>query len=317
MEAMACAVLLGGASAGGLAVYEALRRVSAPPQRPEAGHGEANSAFGAGTGAGPRVAAGAGTWLPGGLLGSVAARATRVVERAAPLDRDGADRLRDRLSRAGCAVAPETWRGVQAIAALLGASACAAGAWWAASPAAMLPGALIGVAVGIGLTELWLARRRRRRIADIEAGLPDAMELLGVALAAGSPVEQCFREVAQSMEGPLSDELATVDQEVNLLGRSRAEALSHLAQRCASPQVSAFSAHIVQAIEQGSSIAEGLALQAQLARETAQADALERIRKMPTKLDVVLSVCFLPPTVALVLVPTVMSLLAFLSDSMG
>ena len=315
MDAMACAALVGGASAGGLAMYEALRRASTPPQRPESGHGEASRAPGAG--AGSRAAASAGAWLPGGLLGSVAARATRTIERVAPLDRDGADRLRDRLSRAGCAVAPETWRGVQAVAALLGASACAAGALWAASPVAMLPGALLGVAMGVGLAELWLARRRRRRIADIEAGLPDAMELLGVALAAGSPVEQCFREVAQSMDGPLADELAAVDREVNLLGRGRAEALAHLAERCASPQVSAFSAHIVQAIEQGSSIAEGLALQAQLAREAAQADALERIRKMPTKLDVVLSVCFLPPTVALVLVPTVMSLLAFLSDSMG
>ena len=37
---------------------------------------------------------------------------------------------------------------------------------------------------------------------------------------------------------------------------------------------------------------------------------------MPTKLDVVLSVCFLPPTTVLVLVPTVVRLLAFLKTSM-
>lgn len=44
---------------------------------------------------------------------------------------------------------------------------------------------------------------------------------------------------------------------------------------------------------------------------------MERIRKMPTKLDIVLSLCFLPPTVALVVVPTVVNLLNFLNDSMG
>lgn len=58
-------------------------------------------------------------------------------------------------------------------------------------------------------------------------------------------------------------------------------------------------------------------MQAALSRERAQADALERIRKMPTKLDVILSVCFLPPTTIVVLVPTVVKLLSFLQESMG
>ena len=81
--------------------------------------------------------------------------------------------------------------------------------------------------------------------------------------------------------------------------------------------VSAFTAQLMQAVSQGSSLTEGLAVQAALARETAQAEAMERIRKMPTKLDIVLSLCFLPPTVALVVVPTVVNLLNFLNDSMG
>ena len=38
---------------------------------------------------------------------------------------------------------------------------------------------------------------------------------------------------------------------------------------------------------------------------------------MPTKLDIVLSMCFLPPTFALVVVPTVVSLLEFLNDTMA
>ena len=125
-----------------------------------------------------------------------------------------------------------------------------------------------------------LSRRERNRRRAIELALPDAME-------------------------------------VNLLGRSREEALEHLGQRCRSQDVSAFTAQLMQAVSQGSSLTEGLAVQAALARETAQAEAMERIRKMPTKLDIVLSLCFLPPTVALVVVPTVVNLLNFLNDSMG
>ena len=116
---------------------------------------------------------------------------------------------------------------------------------------------------------------------------------------------------------PLAREFSLVDREVNLLGRSREEALEHLGQRCRSQDVSAFTAQLMQAVSQGSSLTEGLAVQAALARETAQAEAMERIRKMPTKLDIVLSLCFLPPTVALVVVPTVVNLLNFLNDSMG
>ena len=92
-------------------------------------------------------------------------------------------------------------------------------------------------------------------------------------------------------------------------GRSVNEAFSRTA-------VAAFVAQLAQAVSQGSSIAEGLSSQADLARETAQAAALERIRKMPTKLEVVLSFCFLPPTIALVVVPTVVDLLKFLNDTL-
>ena len=57
-------------------------------------------------------------------------------------------------------------------------------------------------------------------------------------------------------------------------------------------------------------------IQEALARQTAQTALLERIRKMPTKLDMVLSFCFLPPTIALVVVPTVVDLLKFLNDTL-
>ena len=79
---------------------------------------------------------------------------------------------------------------------------------------------------GCGGLQLYLRSKRQARRAAIDAGLPDAMELLGVAIAAGSPVEQCFRQVAESLSGPLADEFRLVDQEVNLLGHSRAKALS-------------------------------------------------------------------------------------------
>ena len=245
-------------------------------------------------------------------------RAVTVLAGFAPLSMRERERSRERLRVAGIALEPETWR----CACFAAVSGCVLVAVAACAALHVTPVAFVFAVGGAGFAgcgglQLYLRSKRQARRAAIDAGLPDAMELLGVAIAAGSPVEQCFRQVAESLNGPLADEFRLVDQEVNLLGHSRAKALSNLAQRCASQEVTAFAAQLTQAIEQGASVAQGLANQAALARSRAQAAALEHIRKMPTKLDVVLSVCFLPPTTLLVLVPTVVDLLAFLGGGLA
>ena len=245
-------------------------------------------------------------------------RAVTALAGFAPLSMRERERSRERLRCAGIALEPETWR----CACFAAVSGCVLVAVVACAALHVTPVAFVFAVGGAGFAgcgglQLYLRSKRQARRAAIDAGLPDAMELLGVAIAAGSPVEQCFRQVAESLNGPLADEFRLVDQEVNLLGHSRAKALSNLAQRCASQEVTAFAAQLTQAIEQGASVAQGLANQAALARSRAQAAALEHIRKMPTKLDVVLSVCFLPPTTLLVLVPTVVDLLAFLGGGLA
>ena len=245
-------------------------------------------------------------------------RAVTALAGFAPLSMKERERSRERLRCAGIALEPETWR----CACFAAVSGCVLVAVAACAALHVTPVAFVFAVGGAGFAgcgglQLYLRSKRQARRAAIDAGLPDAMELLGVAIAAGSPVEQCFRQVAESLNGPLADEFRLVDQEVNLLGHSRAKALSNLAQRCASQEVTAFAAQLTQAIEQGASVAQGLANQAALARSRAQAAALEHIRKMPTKLDVVLSVCFLPPTTLLVLLPTVVDLLAFLGGGLA
>lgn len=245
-------------------------------------------------------------------------RAVTALAGFAPLSMRERERSRERLRCAGIALEPETWR----CACFAAVSGCVLVAVAACAALHVTPVTFAFAVCGAGLAgcgglQLYLRSKRQARRAAIDAGLPDAMDLLGVAIAAGSPVEQCFRQVAESLNGPLADEFRLVDQEVNLLGHSRAKALSNLAQRCASQEVTAFAAQLTQAIEQGASVAQGLANQAALARSRAQAAALEHIRKMPTKLDVVLSVCFLPPTTLLVLLPTVVDLLAFLGGGLA
>lgn len=239
------------------------------------------------------------------------------LERVLPMTRSDGETYRALLARAGWSIEPETWRGIRVLITV----ACAALVGFAITGTSKDPLFISGF-VAIASVLAWAASRvvlgravaLRRRM--LEKQLPDAMELLSIAIAAGSPVEQCFREVAGSIDQPLAEEFAAVDREVNLLGHSRDQALSNLAKRCESRDVSAFVTQLALAINQGASISESLSAQAALARHTAQTALLERIRKMPTKLDMVLSFCFLPPTIALVVVPTVVDLLKFLNDTL-
>ena len=301
-----CAICL-LAVAAGLAVYEALNAWTGVKER---GRMPAWAK--------PEQGGGASRHLAREGMVRLRERAVTALAGFAPLSMRERERSRERLRCAGIALEPETWRCACFAAVsgcvLVAVAACAA---LHATPAAFVFAVCGAGFAGCGGLQLHLRSKRQARRAAIDAGLPDAMELLGVAIAAGSPVEQCFRQVAESLSGPLADEFRLVDQEVNLLGHSRAKALSNLAQRCASQEVTAFAAQLTQAIEQGASVAQGLANQAALARSRAQAAALEHIRKMPTKLDVVLSVCFLPPTTLLVLVPTVVDLLAFLGGGLA
>lgn len=252
------------------------------------------------------------------LSSAVMTRASAAVNSFAPMTRDEAGSTKEQLRRAGMGIEPETWRVFVALAMIAPAVACfVVCSLCSVSNVWAIALTISSAFAGYFAASKYLTARQKSRCQAIEASLPDAMELLAVALAAGSPIEQCFREVSSSLKGPISEELRLVDQEVNLLGHSRSEALEHFAQRCESHEVSMFVGQITQSIDQGSSVSEGLAAQALLAREQAQAAALERIRKMPTKLDIVLSACFLPPTVILVLVPTVVKLLAFLNGGMA
>lgn len=310
---------IGGAT--GCAAYEVLVRRYAPPraERPAADEATARART-ARAGARGSTADLAEPGFAGrrGALARFLAAAARRIERVLPMTRADGDAYRTMIAQAGWRLEPETWRAARIVSAsACGALACVSFlAACGATPLAACSAAAAAAVAGWSAPRLALARAAARRRRSIEAQLPDAMELLGIAIAAGSPVEQCFREVAQNLEQPLSGEFEAVDREVNLLGHSREQALDHLAARCESRDVSAFVAQLAQAVNQGSSIAEGLSSQAALARETAQATALERIRKMPTKLDVVLSFCFLPPTIALVVVPTVVDLLKFLNDTL-
>lgn len=246
-------------------------------------------------------------------------RFSKVIEKLMPITRANADDYRNQLIQAGIRMDPATWRGLTILSILIcGCMACALVPFFVATPSLITFGILffIGGIIGWGLPKWRLLKKEKKRRKALDEQLPDAMQYLSVTIAAGSPVEQAFRTVAQNIEAPLSEEFARVDAMVHIGGKSRDEALFALQERCQSVDMTSFCTSLRQAANQGASISENLTMQADLSRREAQATLMERIKKMSTKLSIVLSFCSMPAIMVVILLPLITNLLEFVNDTM-
>mgnify|MGYP000231423363 CR=1 FL=1 len=149
------------------------------------------------------------------------------------------------------------------------------------------------------LPSFWLERRASLRRKKMQAGLPQVLDLLCVAVEAGMGLEGAVRKVAETLPGPLGEELRTYLQEV-AVGLPREEAWRNLARRSRLPEVESVVAAILQAERFGSSISQTLRLQSSLLRQKMRYKEEEKARQLPVKLVFPL-VFFILPTVFLVL----------------
>jgi tight adherence protein C len=89
---------------------------------------------------------------------------------------------------------------------------------------------MTGAMLGFFIPDAWLAHRATERQEEIRRDLPEALDLLAIAVGAGMGLEQGIELVADRLAGPLGDELHRMLHEVQL-GASRRDALMHLRDR--------------------------------------------------------------------------------------
>jgi tight adherence protein C len=121
--------------------------------------------------------------------------------------------------------------GVQALrivaAAVLGAVGLALGVL-IGTPFAMGLATLIGVAIGFYLPVIWLDQLVRQRRAELEAALPNALDVVAISMEAGLGLDRALEQLVRHQEGPLTLLVARALREIEL-GRPRAEALEDMA----------------------------------------------------------------------------------------
>jgi tight adherence protein C len=158
-----------------------------------------------------------------------------------------------------------------------------------------------------------LRRRAKSRQASITRALPDALDLLVTCVEAGMGVDAAFGLVVERTSGPLSETLALYLRQVGL-GRSRREALAHIADRTGVQDLVDLASSIIQGEELGTSMGDVLRRQSEDLRDLRAQRARERAQRAPVLMTFPLVLCFLPAMGAVIVVPTIVNMVNFVQD---
>ena len=123
----------------------------------------------------------------------------------------------------------------------------------------------VGLVFGV-LPFMWLIFRRKRRLNQFGAQLPEALELVARALRAGHSLAAGFHLVAQEMSDPISEEFGRVFEEQNL-GIPFEEALENLTERVPNLDLKFFVTAVILQRQTGGDLAEILDKIGHLVRE--------------------------------------------------
>ena len=148
------------------------------------------------------------------------------------------------------------------------------------------------------------ARARPRRVErQLDAEVPQALDLIAACLAAGLPLRTACRAVAEAFSGPVAVELGRVVA-FGDLGGSDVDAWQVLADH---PQLGPAAQELIRSVESGLRLVEGLHHHAATARAR-RWDALQvRARGVGVRSVLPLMLCFIPAFMLLGVVPTVAS----------
>lgn len=156
--------------------------------------------------------------------------------------------------------------------------------------------------------DLMLNGKAKARQAAMQADLADVIDQISISVQAGLGFEAAIARSASSTDGPLTEELKRMMNDIRL-GSSRAKAFSALADRAKVDDLSNFVRSISAAEKTGVSISKVLQVQADEQRERRRQRAEERAMKMPVMLVFPLVTCILPPLFIVLLGPAIIQVM--------
>ncbi len=209
-----------------------------------------------------------------------------------PEDSGWQDRWRESIEQAGLRFSL-----IQLAAMCVAASLLLGVLGWLLGRSWMLAGAL-GVA-GAAAPVLYVRYRRRRRLEQILAQLPDAFDLVARMIRAGQTSAQAFQGVADSFDPPIAEEFAYCYEQQNL-GLAPEAALRNMARRVDLVEMKIFILAVLVQRQTGGNLAELIDNLASLVRERYRIRGKIRVLTAEGRMEAAVLLA-LPPVVFLLI----------------
>ncbi|MDQ2942118.1 MAG: type II secretion system F family protein [Candidatus Dormibacteraeota bacterium] len=176
------------------------------------------------------------------------------------------------------------------------------------NPIYLIISLVAGAAVGFYLPVLWLRQKVNARRNEIQKGLPDAMDLLVIAVDAGLGFDAALARVTDKYKNALSDQFAKVLREVGL-GRPRLEAMDEMGRSSGVEDLHNFIQAIIQSEQFGTGIGKILRIQADEMRRKRRQRAQEKAAQATLKMLLPMVGCIFPTLWIVLLGPAVLILM--------
>jgi tight adherence protein C len=218
--------------------------------------------------------------------------------------------LMNRLDLAGRPgnLTPEDFAAVRIVAAAVLAAAGLLIGLLLGNPVYLVISLALGAVLGFYAPVLWLKQKVDARRSEIQKGLPDAMDLLVIAVDAGRGFDAALARVTDKYKNALSEEFAKVLREVSL-GRPRLEAMDEMGRSSGVEDLHNFIQAIIQSEQFGTGIGKILRIQADEMRRKRRQRAQEKAAQATLKMMLPMVGCIFPTLWIVLLGPAALILM--------
>jgi len=161
------------------------------------------------------------------------------------------------------------------------------------------------VLIGFFTPSLWLKSKIDERRQKIEQSLPNALDLLVVAVEAGLGFDAAMTRVAYEISPvapALADEFTVLQLELQA-GKDRSRAFLDMVERSGVDEVASFANVVLQSVQFGTSISDALSSYATEMRVNRELRAQEKANKLPVKMSAILAGLMMPVLLIICLTP--------------
>jgi tight adherence protein C len=175
-------------------------------------------------------------------------------------------------------------------------------------------GTLVLCGVGFLAPSAVISRVAQARRVELEIQFPDCLDLIIICMEAGMSLEAAFIRVsdeAGESHPRTAREFGRLAEEMRA-GRSLAEGLRGMADRCDVAGIRSFVSLVIQSDALGASIAQTLRTYSDEMRQTRFLRAEERAMRIPVLMTIPLVACILPVIICALLLPAIIDVMRYL-----